>query len=251
ATPARSLSKMLITVKLAEVDRARFDDAREAPDSGETRGKRLAPGRLETREVGARRDGEHQLEVLAVGQRVRERRALVAFGQRARGGADRNGGCRKRGHGVARSERGQVLGEPVAEVHERTHFVAPGEPRALRQARGETMMVAEDAAAQRARDVDPVSGFCAVAGEHARAARFADQGETRDEARGLMRDVAAYDRHAVGARDGGESAVEPFEPARANPRVEGECNDRGAGLSAHRGEVAEVALEELGGDGPR
>ena len=66
-----------------------------------------------------------------------------------------------------------------------------------------------------------------------------------------MRDVAADNRHAVATTDGGEATVELFEPRKLHFAVEGERDDGGAGASAHRGDVAQVALKKFFAGGAR
>ena len=173
-----------------------------------------------------------------------QRRAAGAPGMEAGGAADGNGVGGERRPGAPRREGVQILGEAVAHVHHRAYFAAPGQPCALGQPRREPPVAAEPAAAERAGDVDPVTGPCAGARHDPRAGRLANEREKRAQKTVALRHVAADDGHGEAPRRGREPAIKLLQPARADARIKGQGDDRGGRPGAHGREVAEVALQQ-------
>jgi hypothetical protein len=103
--------------------------------------------------------------------------------------------------------------------------------------------------AEDAGDVDRVAGPGTGAGEHTRAVRAAEEGETGGEDAVGLGDISADDGHAIAAGAGGETAVELFKPCEGGARIQRERENGGGGAAAHGGEVAEVTFEEFGPDG--
>ncbi|MCX6937774.1 MAG: hypothetical protein NTU80_07725 [Verrucomicrobia bacterium] len=120
---------------------------------------------------------------------------------------------------------------------------------AFGQAWGEFPVVAGgEAAAEHAGDGNKIARARARTGECAFARGAAKQGERGDEAAAMGGEVAADQGHAVLAGEGGQTAIKRLQPVEPGARVEGEGDDGGLGVSAHGGDVREVAREEFPAD---
>ena len=104
-------------------------------------------------------------------------------------------------------------------------------------------MVAEQAAAQRSGDVNPVASPCPGAQHDPRAGRLAKKGKESAEKTVALGNIAADNSNRETSRGRGKAPMKVPDPARAYPRIEGEGNDGGGRPGTHGGEVAEVALE--------
>ena len=212
-------------------------DGPERGGAGERRRERVRDGGRRRRE---------QLEVLAVAERVRD--GVRAAGERGRDG-DR-GEVDVQVHAAFARQVPQFGGEAVRDVDAGVgagfaQRAAGGEPRLEREVAPGRERVAERTGREEA-----VAGACAGAQQRA-AARHGARAEDVQLERVAARGVAADERHAVFAGEGGEP-VEDAVDAR-DRRVAGgdEVDERPARFGAHRGEVGEHAAERLAPDEPR
>ena len=110
----------------------------------------------------------------------------------------------------------------------------------------------QQAASEPAGHIDAVTGQSTTARDDALARRLAVQREeSAEESRRPLRDVATDNLHPIAACAGGEAAIEFAEPRDVRVRRERERHHGGDGLATHRGDVAEVALEQFRSDGTR
>src|ERR1043166_2425497 len=122
-TPTRSLSQMFVATVGVELNgvRRNFVFAHKTSDARKPRAwKGAAPRACEHRGIRIACDGENELVVLTVGERVANRRAAAA---RQRVGLER-------GRGADGRECVEILREAIAHVHHRASFGAARKPRA-------------------------------------------------------------------------------------------------------------------------
>src|SRR5690606_12124737 len=220
ATLARSLSQMLVAMVVLEPDTTGLERAArgalERAQTGQPEWKLAPPRRLESFAVRLSVHDEQQFIVLAIAQRVVDRRPAGAARQRARGPADRHlCGLNDRTRSTW-CEGLDVLGESVAHVHERSHLRPFRQPGRFLEARTKTPVVTQDAPTEGAGDIQPIADAPARASQCLRSDRFAPQRQRCNEATRVAGDVAADDGHVILPRNLCEPPVESFEPGHAD-----------------------------------
>lgn len=168
------------------------------------------------------------------------------------------GGAAHRDHLFAQSrpgsfglEAGQVLCEPVANVHHGAHFRARREPLAFGETGREFPVPVGSASPELSGGEDPVACFRAMSGECALVAGFTDERHRGGKTGGLMRNVAADDGHPMSTGDIGQTSVEVSQPFDLHFFAHSQRDNGRARSTTHGGDVAEVAVKELRADPTR
>ena len=157
------------------------------------------------------------------------------------GGEPPTASCAPRGHGARRSLARPSLTSIIARTAGRCASHAP-----LSQPGSKcVVMSALNAAAEDAGDIDPVADPAARAGDRARAGDGAEEGQAGRERPRRLRHVAPDHGDAVPSGHGRQPAVELLEPGEPHPPVERQREHGRDRTPSHRGDVAQVALEEL------
>src|SRR5439155_21596090 len=141
-------------------DATRVYDLTRRGDGSDLRASWRLTGQNAARWVG--RGSQYGLEIPTVGQRVVQRGDAIGellcelFGRRCDWDV---GQSQHRGHAALRRQPRQVQCQAVAQVHARVQLVTLVQQQGLGDARLEIQVMAEDAAAQRAGDENPIADF--------------------------------------------------------------------------------------------